>query len=246
MHSSILHWLGGICLLAMSSCATTGDVDSLRRALLAIDQKVDQHHLALRAELNAGWASALCKDEVQQFLSDIRSACQPGRLCADSRIQSVALDMEAQHHGRFLTLMASQRHTTVFFGMRGAPRLVELHRVNLQRIAEKPWLPTTRFLVMSNTGNTEGMNKAALERAENAATQRGEQVINEILRVYPDIVAPSQSSDAGGPPRHRTNERVIHVVFNFEPKRDEVLSIADRPPPGGSFKHSVWIFRVDC
>ena len=214
---------GGV-LSAFLSCATNSD-------------------LALREELNAGWASALCKEEVQQFLADIRSACQPGHLCANSRIQSVAVDIEAQHHGRFLTLMASQRHAAIFFGQR--PHLVESHRIHIQRIVEKPWLPTTRFLVMSNTGSTAGFTPGAVERAERTATERGELVINEILKIHPEM-ATSLPQSPEVQPRHRTNERVIHVVFNFEPKRDEILAPADRPPPGSNFKQSVWIFRVDC
>ena len=192
-------------------------------------------------QLTQGLALALCKAPVRQLIDDVAQVCKREDVCLDQKIATLVGDADPTHLGKFVGMMDQQPHTVLYFTPRDqlidGPEGVYMQRLKRTAQPQPPWLPTTKFLVVSNLptapfGATTRLTTSdpMVQRAES----RGLQIIEKLL----------EFSFASGQKVRR--EQVLHWVYAFTLKKGEYLRKDDQPLPGSDLSLSVWVFRIDC
>lgn len=223
-------------LLLLPGCYAE-DIADLRSQIerLQVCQRCAQN------QLTQGLALALCKAPVRQLIDDVAQVCKREDVCLDQKIATLVGDADPTHLGKFVGMMDQQPHTVLYFTPRDqlidGPEGVYMQRLKRTAQPQPPWLPTTKFLVVSNlpTAPFGPMTRLAtsdpmVQRAES----RGLQIIEKLL----------EFSFAGGQKVRR--EQVLHWVYSFTLKKGEYLRKDDQPLPGSDLSLSVWVFRIDC
>lgn len=200
-------------------------------------------------QLTQGLALALCSPPVRQLIDDVTAVCRRDDICLDQKISTLVGDADPTHTGRFITLMRQQRHAVLFFApndtLIGGPQGLYAKRMQRVALPQPPWLPTTRFLVVSNLkpplGSGAGGDNARLSTTDPAvarAERRGQQVI-ELLLDY-------AFTNNQGQTQKVDRRQILHWVYAFTKKKDETLLYEEQPVPGTDLSQSVWVFRIDC
>jgi hypothetical protein len=199
------------------------------------------------SQLTQGLALALCSPPVRQLIDDVSQVCHREDVCLDQKISTLVGDADPTHTGRFISLMRQQSHASVYFSNRdvlvGGSEGLYAQRLKRLVSPQPPWLPTTRFLVVSNVRTLTGSDGGKLSTSDPAvkrAESRGQQVIERIL----DFDFGFAGKEGSGQKVQR--QQILHWVYGFTRKKDEVLQPDDVPVPGTDLSQSVWVFRVDC
>lgn len=187
---------------------------------------------ALENEVREGWANALCRPEVRQFLESVREVCNKGESCSHSNINLAVLDADPTHQGRFVALMNSQRHEAIYLSSDLGAKPDFGQRQRLKRLLRRPWLSTTRFLVVANPGPRSRPSEPGWTRLANPAEGRAALVLDLLQRDFAEL--------------RDEKHRVQVLLYGFDVKPGESARRDDMVPPGGSLGRSVWVFRVDC
>jgi hypothetical protein len=201
-------------------------------------------------QLTQGLALALCKAPVRQLIDDVAQVCKRDDVCLDQKIATLVGDADPTHLGRFVGMMDQQLHTVLYFTPKDqlidGPEGVYMQRLKRTAQPLPPWLPTTKFLVVSNlpivapgavgaAGPASATGRLTtsdpmVQRAES----RGLQIIEKLLE-FPF---------SGGQKVRR--DQILHWVYSFSLKKGEYLRKDDQPVPGSDLSLSVWVFRIDC
>lgn len=200
-------------------------------------------------QLIQGLSLALCSPPVRQLIDTVGNACRNQEICLDQKISTLVGDADPTHTGRFITLMRQQRHSVLFFASNdtliGGPQGLFAQRLKTLALPQPPWLPTTRFLVVSNLrppqGSTAAIDNSRLSTADPAvarAERRGQQVI-ELLLDY-------SFTNNQGQTQKVDRKQILHWVYAFSKKKDEMLLYEETPVAGTDLSQSVWVFRIDC
>jgi len=202
-----------------------------------------------QSQLIQGLSLALCSPPVRQLIDTVGNACRSQEICLDQKISTLVGDADPTHTGKFITLMRPQRHAVLYFApndtLIGGPMGLFAQRLKTLALPQPPWLPTTRFLVVSNLkpplGSAAATDSARLSTTDPAvarAERRGQQVIELLLDFgFTNNQGQTQKVD---------RKQILHWVYAFTRKKDEVLQPDDMPMPGTELSQSVWVFRVDC
>jgi hypothetical protein len=205
-----------------------------------------------QSQLTQGLALALCSPPVRQLIDDVSQVCRREDVCLDQKISTLVGDADPTHQGKFITLMRQQPHSAVYFSTKDS--LVGggegLYAQRLKRLVspQPPWLPTTRFLIVSNLKAATGSEGGKLSTGDPSvkrAESRGQQIIERILDfgfAGPSAAGPSKDAAL----QKVSRQQLLHWVYSFSRKKDEILSPDDQPVPGTDLSQSVWVFRVDC
>lgn len=191
-------------------------------------------------QLSQGLALALCSPPVRQLVDEVGAVCKREDVCFDQKINTIVGEADPTHTGRFITMMRQQRHAVLFFSSNdiliGGPQGLYAQRLKRVIYPQPPWLPTTRFLVVSNLRPTmvDAGRLSATDPAVTRAERRGQQVIEAIR----DLSFPST-------PKVEASQ-ILHWIFAFTRKKDETLLYEETPVPGTELAQSVWVFRIDC
>lgn len=201
-------------------------------------------------QLTQGLALALCKAPVRQLIDDVAQVCKRDDVCLDQKIATLVGDADPTHLGKFVGMMDQQLHTVLYFTPKDqlidGPEGVYMQRLKRTAQPLPPWLPTTKFLVVSNlpivapgavgaAGPASATGRLTtsdpmVQRAES----RGLQIIEKLLE-FPF---------SGGQKVRR--DQILHWVYSFSLKKGEYLRKDDQPVPGSDLSLSVWVFRIDC
>lgn len=220
-------------------------------------ERISACQLCSQSQLTQGLALALCSPPVRQLIDDVSQVCRREDVCLDQKISTLVGDADPTHTGRFISLMRQQPHSAVYFSNRdmlvGGTEGIYAQRLKRLVSPQPPWLPTTRFLVVSNlkvpTGG-DGGKLSTVDPGVKRAESRGAQVIERILDFSFPGAGPASGPNSGPgkePPSQKIQRpQVLHWVYGFTRKKDEVLAPDDAPVPGTDLSQSVWVFRVDC
>ncbi len=246
--------------LALSGLLLVGCYAEELADLHAQVERLNACQACAQSQLTQGLALALCSPPVRQLVDDVSHVCRRDDVCLDQKISTLVGDADPTHTGRFISLMRQQAHTVVYFSPRdvlvGGPLGIYAQRLKRLVAPQPAWLPTTRFLVVSNLKVGLGGDSANLSISDplvKRAESRGQQVIERILDFAFPAAPPSRAS-AGtelGPSSASEMQKlqrlqVLHWVYGFTRKKDEILQPDDVPIPGSDLGQSVWVFRVDC
>jgi hypothetical protein len=202
-----------------------------------------------QSQLIQGLSLALCSPPVRQLIDTVGNACRSQEICLDQKISTLVGDADPTHTGKFITLMRPQRHAVLYFApndtLIGGPQGLFAQRLKTLALPQPPWLPTTRFLVVSNlkppsavAGATDGARLSTTDPAVARAERRGQQVIELLLDFgFPNSQGQTQKVD---------RKQILHWVYAFTRKKDESLLYEEQPAPGSDLSQSVWVFRIDC
>lgn len=233
-------------LAGLAGCVTKDDLRLLDQRLSAIDDKLDgmknnqqEWNARTEKELRLGWANALCRNEVRQLIADVKKGCKGATQCKDQKIALAVNVADPNHEGRFITLMDSQRHEVFYLpgDLLDPPQGSKRNRKRLLQFIDQPSLPTTQFLVVSNSGVPSEVKRSSHESKDvtdwrlQKAEARGKVIVKEMLD------------------DHVPADRILLWVFGFDVQKNEVVRKDDRPPPGIKKEDAVrpvWVFRVDC
>jgi hypothetical protein len=215
-------------------------------------ERLQSCQVCAHSQLTQGLALALCSPPVRQLIDDVSQVCRREDVCLDQKISTLVGDADPTHQGKFITLMRQQQHTAVYFSSKDS--LVGgnegLYAQRLKRLVspQPPWLPTTRFLIVSNLKASTGVDGGKLPLGDPAvkrAESRGQQIIERILDF--NFVANGTPAPGKEQPSQRVQrQQILHWVYAFTRKKDEQLQPDDQPVPGTDLTQSVWVFRVDC
>jgi hypothetical protein len=212
-----------------------------------------------QSQLTQGLALALCRAPVRQLIDDVAQVCKSAEVCLDQKIATLVGDADPTHLGKFIGMMDQQRHVVLYFTAKDTlidgPEGVYMQRLKKLVAPQPPWLPTTKFLVVSNlppppllATSKLSTNDPVVQRAE----RRGLQIIEKILEFSfergerpADAVAKPAETGAGRGPRVQ-RDQILHWVYSFSLKKGEYLRKDDMPLPGSDLSTSVWVFRIDC
>lgn len=191
-------------------------------------------------QLTQGLALALCRAPVRQLIDDVAQVCKRDDVCLDQKIATLVGDADPTHFGKFIGMMDAQRHTVLYFTAKDqlidGPEGMYMQRLKRTTQPVPPWLPTTKFLVVSNLPMVQTTTTTRLTTSDPAvlrAEQRGLQIIEKLLEF---------SFDKG---QKVKREQILHWVYSFSLKKGEYLRKDDQLP-GSDFAMSVWVFRIDC
>jgi hypothetical protein len=194
-----------------------------------------------QSQMTQGLALALCRAPVRQLIDDVAQVCKREDICLDQKIATLVGDADPTHLGKFVGLMDQLRHTSLFFSTKDilidGPEGMYMQRLKRTVQPTPPWLPTTKFLVVSNLPPMPVAVTTKLSVSDptvGGAEKRGLQVIEKLLD-FPF---------ANGQKVRR--DQVLHWVYSFSLKRGEYLRKDDQAPPGADLAQSVWVFRIDC
>jgi hypothetical protein len=162
-------------------------------------------------------------------------------VCLDQKIATLVGDADPSHLGRFVGMMDQQRHTVLYFTPKDqlidGPEGMYMQRLKRTVQPLPPWLPTTKFLVVSNLPMLPSVTAPRLQTSDPAvqrAEARGLQIIEKLLEV----------TFNGGQKVKR--EQILHWVYSFSLKKGEYIRKDDLPPPGSDLSFGVWVYRIDC
>lgn len=218
-----------------------------------------------QTQLSQGLAIALCRPPVRQLIDDVAQVCKREDVCLDQQISTLVGDADPTHSGKFITMMDQQRHTVLYFSAKDlfidGPEGMFTQRLRRMVQPTPPWLPATRFLVVSNlppqpfgagglfgqsgSSGSSGQGKSGGRLSKTdphvaRAESRGLQIIEKIL----EFNFPGGPGGLGGQKVRR--DMLLHWVYSFTQKRGENVAKDDLPPPGIDFSQGVWVFRIDC
>ncbi len=192
-------------------------------------------------QLTQGLALALCKAPVRQLIDDVAQVCKRDDVCLDQKIATLVGDADPTHLGKFVGMMDQQLHTVLYFTPKDqlidGPEGVYMQRLKRTAQPLPPWLPTTKFLVVSNLPILPASATTRLTTSDpmvQRAESRGLQIIEKLLE-FPF---------SGGQKVRR--DQILHWVYSFSLKKGEYLRKDDQPVPGSDLSLSVWVFRIDC
>ena len=192
-------------------------------------------------QLTQGLALALCKAPVRQLIDDVAQVCKREDVCLDQKIATLVGDADPTHLGKFVGMMDQQLHTVLYFTPKDqlidGPEGVYMQRLKRTVQPLPPWLPTTKFLVVSNLPILPASATTRLTTSDpmvQRAESRGLQIIEKLLE-FPF---------SGGQKVRR--DQILHWVYSFSLKKGEYLRKDDQPVPGSDLSLSVWVFRIDC
>lgn len=192
-------------------------------------------------QLTQGLALALCKAPVRQLIDDVAQVCKRDDVCLDQKIATLVGDADPTHLGKFVGMMDQQLHTVLYFTPKDqlidGPEGVYMQRLKRTVQPLPPWLPTTKFLVVSNLPILPASATSRLTTSDpmvQRAESRGLQIIEKLLE-FPF---------SGGQKVRR--DQILHWVYSFSLKKGEYLRKDDQPVPGSDLSLSVWVFRIDC
>lgn len=202
-----------------------------------------------QSQLIQGLSLALCSPPVRQLIDTVGNACRSQEICLDQKISTLVGDADPTHTGKFITLMRPQRRAVLFFApndtLIGGPMGLFAQRLKTLALPQPPWLPTTRFLVVSNlkpsAGTPMGPGGARLSTTDPVvarAERRGQQVIELLLDF--------EFANNQGQTQKLDRRHILHWVYAFSKKKDETLLYEEQPVPGTDLGQSVWVFRIDC
>lgn len=231
-------WLWCVAVGLLSGCYAE-EVADLHRQV----ERLQRCQICAHKQLEKGLALALCRPPVRQLIDDVAQVCKRDDICLDQKIATLVGDADPTHLGQFVRLMSGQTHAVLYFTNRDT--LIDgLEGVYLQRLKrtlqpQPPWLPTTKFLVVSNLPpmllTQPGNSRLSTQDPQVArAERRGLQVIEKAL----------QMTFQGGQKLRR--DQVLHWIYSFSLKKREYLNVDDQPPIGSELPMSVWVFRIDC
>ena len=243
LKASAGRWLSALLLLG-----TTGSWGCYAEELAELRDKVERLqacNACAQTQLTQGLALALCSPPVRQLIDDVSAVCRREDICLDQKISTLVGDADPTHTGRFITLMRQQRHAVLFFSgndtLIGGPQGLYAQRMKRLAFPQPPWMPTTRFLVVSNLKPASGSDNSRLSTTDPAvarAERRGQQVIELLLDFgFPNNQGQTQKVD---------RRQILHWVYAFSKKKDETLLYEEQPVPGSDLSQSVWVFRIDC
>lgn len=224
-----------------------------------------------QSQMTQGLALALCRAPVRQLIDDVAQVCRSAEVCLDQKIATLVGDADPTHMGRFVGMMDQQRHVVLYFTPKDTlidgPESVYMQRLKKLVQPQPPWLPTTKFLVVSNLPQPPlavttklSTQDPAVQRAE----RRGLQIIEKVLEFgfdrpgeRPAAPAPADASAAkpadaatataaAKAGMHVQREQILHWVYSFSLKKGEYLRKDDAGLPGSDLALSVWVFRIDC
>ena len=226
----------GIALLVLSSCYAE-DIADLRSQI----ERLQGCQRCAQNQLTQGLALALCKAPVRQLIDDVAQVCKRDDVCLDQKIATLVGDADPTHLGRFIGLMDAQPHTVLYFTPKDqlidGPEGMYMQRLKRTTQPVPPWLPTTKFLVVSNlpiVPTTATTRLVTSDPAVARAEARGLQIIEKLLDF---------SFDKGQKVRR---DQILHWVYSFSLKKNEYLRKDDVALPGSELALSVWVFRIDC
>jgi hypothetical protein len=211
-----------------------------------------------QTQLTQGLALALCSPPVRQLVDNVNQVCRREDVCLDQKITTLVGDADPTHTGRFISLMKGQLHVALYFSnhdtLVGGADGIYAQRLKRLIAPQPPWLPTTRFLIVSNLKAplaSDGLKLPIGDPAVKRAESRGQQVIEKILDwSFPSGPAGAKEAPSAGspPPSSQMVQRgqILHWVYGFSRKKDETLLSDDQPLPGTDPSQSVWVFRIDC
>lgn len=207
----------------------------------------------LQRELQLTWANALCSGDVQLLIEQVSKSCQAAAeaernsryegVCRENDIGRFLLDADPRGQGRFLSLMNSQRHS-VFYIPPGQSSLVPRRVERLKRrLLPERRLPTTKFLIASNTATNPllGREKPGRGKASKPAPPNPDKAMEEGLRrinLVNDLLL-----ELGVPKPMLLKWLFSFPIDNAEFQReDDKTAIGETDDPYSG----VWVFRVDC
>lgn len=220
-----------------------------------------------QSQLTQGLALALCRAPVRQLIDDVAQVCKSAEVCLDQKIATLVGDADPTHLGKFVGMMDQQRHVVLYFNPKDTlidgPEGVYMQRLKKLVQPQPPWLPTTKFLVVSNLPPPPLLLASKLSTSDpmvQRAERRGLQIIEKILEFSfergersadapkpADASAkPADNSVARAPGPKVQREQILHWVYSFSLKKGEYLRKDDMPLPGSDLSMSVWVFRIDC
>lgn len=211
-----------------------------------------------QSQLTQGLALALCRAPVRQLIDDVAQVCKSAEVCLDQKIATLVGDADPTHLGKFVGMMDQQRHVVLYFNNKDmlidGPEGVYMQRLKKLVQPQPPWLPTTKFLVVSNLPPPQLLAASKLSTSDpvvQRAERRGLQIIEKILEFSfergerpADAAKPADGSAARGPKVQR--DQILHWVYSFSLKKGEYMRKDDMPLPGSELSTSVWVFRIDC
>ena len=218
-----------------------------------------------QSQLTQGLALALCRAPVRQLIDDVAQVCKSAEVCLDQKIATLVGDADPTHLGKFVGMMDQQRHVVLYFNPKDTlidgPEGVYMQRLKKLVQPQPPWLPTTKFLVVSNLPPPPLLLASRLSTSDpvvQRAERRGLQIIEKILefsfergerpadaaRPADASAKPADASAARGPKVQR--DQILHWVYSFSLKKGEYMRKDDMPLPGSDLSMSVWVFRIDC
>jgi len=220
-------------------------------------ERLQTCQVCAQSQLTQGLALALCSPPVRQLIDDVSQVCRRDDVCLDQKISTLVGDADPTHTGKFISLMRQQPHAAMYFSNKdllvGGAEGLYAQRLKRLVSPQPPWLPTTRFLIVSNLKSQPGVDAGKLSTGDLAvkrAESRGQQVIERILDFNfspANAPAPAGARGAGEAlPLKVQRSQILHWVYAFTRKKDEVLQPDDMPMPGTELSQSVWVFRVDC
>jgi hypothetical protein len=247
LKASSLRWFSAPLL-----CSVIGSWGCYAEELAELREKVERLQACnscAQTQLTQGLALALCSPPVRQLIDDVSAVCRRDDICLDQKISTLVGDADPTHTGRFISLMRQQRHAVLFFAANdtliGGPQGLYAQRMKRLAFPQPPWMPTTRFLVVSNlkatSGGGSGGDGSRLSTADPAvarAERRGQQVIELLLDFG--------FSNNQGQTQKVDRRQILHWVYAFTKKKDETLLYEEQPVPGSDLTQSVWVFRIDC
>lgn len=220
-----------------------------------------------QSQLTQGLSLALCRAPVRQLIDDVAQVCRSAEVCLDQKIATLVGDADPSHLGKFVGMMDQQRYVVLYFTPKDTlidgPEAVYMQRLKKLVQPQPPWLPTTKFLVVSNLPPpppTATSRLSTQDPAVQRAERRGLQIIEKILEFGFDRAerpaaatpapAASAATAAGKPgdakPLRVQREQILHWVYSFSLKKGEYLRKDDTGLPGSDLLLSVWVFRIDC
>lgn len=221
-----------------------------------------------QSQLTQGLALALCRAPVRQLIDDVAQVCRSTDVCLDQKIATLVGDADPTHLGKFVGMMDQQRHVVLYFTPKDTlidgPESVYMQRLKKLVQPQPPWLPTTKFLVVSNLPPpplTAASRLSTADPAVQRAERRGLQIIEKILefgfdRAERPATAPAATPAAGAAPaagkpeaakpQRVQRDQILHWVYSFSLKKGEYLRKDDMGLPGSDMALSVWVFRIDC
>lgn len=200
------------------------DLEATQQKREAAQQRWNQ---LIDDELKHAWASAFCKEDVQNFLTQCRAAERARKEGTGDQIDPGLCPAKKKDH--ILTFMSTQRHEVVYFKRKdGLSRILAYRTDALRQLVRGPWLTTTKFLVLGrpvpNLADAQGDAEGRVAVVE--------QFLKQQLKVPADRIM--------GP-----------WTFAFG-VTDEEMDKSTRPndvPQRGEPNVralGVWVFRVDC
>jgi hypothetical protein len=242
----------GLSVFALSALTVAGCYAEEMADLRSQVDRLSACQVCAQSQLTQGLALALCSPPVRQLIDDVSQVCRRDDVCLDQKISTLVGDADPTHTGKFISLMRQQAHAALYFSNKdtlvGGNDGIYAQRLKRLVSPQPPWLPTTRFLVVSNlkvAPGGDGGRHLTSDPAVKRAESRGQLIIERIL----DFGFPGPpGKDASKEPSVQKVQRsqVLHWVYGFTKKKDEVLQPDDVPIPGTELSQSVWVFRVDC